>query len=169
MPVNTLVIYGLRRFSIGVPKPPCRAAKCSPIRKNKIPLPPAFHATSTPLSSAPAPPWPSPPAPPSHRRSAPYLRQAVSRPHLLHADACPLSADTFRKLERRPLVRRLFCRLLPRRHNRRLPLPSTTGMVPCPEHRGVGRYRKVYMPRYAHDVLSIISSLQLQVADVSQK
>ena len=97
---------------------------------NQIPLPPAFQATSTPPSSAPAPPWPSPPAPPSHRRSAPYLRQAVSRPHLLHADACPLSADTFRKLERRPLVRRLFCRLLPRRHNRRLPLPSTTGMVP---------------------------------------
>jgi len=67
---------------------------------NQIPLPPAFQATSTPPSSAPAPPWPSPPAPPSHRRSAPYLRQAVSRPHLLHADACPLSADTFRKLER---------------------------------------------------------------------
>jgi hypothetical protein len=27
------------------PKRPCHAGKCSPIRGNKIPLPPAFHAT----------------------------------------------------------------------------------------------------------------------------
>ena len=108
------------------PKRPCRAGKCAPIRENQIPLPPAFHATSSPPSSAPAPPWPPRLRSWPHRRYVPYLRQAVSSPHLLHTHACP----PFRKLERRHLVRRLFCLLLPRRHNRRLPLPSTTGMVP---------------------------------------
>jgi hypothetical protein len=64
-----------------------------------------------------------------HRQSAPCLHQFVSCSHLLHTDACPLSADTFRKLEHR--LRRLFCLLLPWRYNRWLILPSTTGMVPC--------------------------------------
>jgi hypothetical protein len=51
------------------PKRPCHAGKCALIRENQIPLTPAFHATSSPPSLAPAPPWPSP-RPLCHRRGS---------------------------------------------------------------------------------------------------
>ena len=129
VPVNILVSYCLGRFNIRVPFPvpsakrACRAGKCSPILSTP---PPVLRPGPRPLRGL----FPSAPPSPPRFRSRPHSSQVISRPHLLHADACPLSADTLRKLERRPLVRRLFCLLLPRRHNRQLPLPSTTGMVP---------------------------------------
>ena len=54
------------------PKRPCRAGKCSPVLRPR-PRP------SVAFPSAPS--WPSRLRSRSHRRSVPYLRQAVSRPH----------------------------------------------------------------------------------------
>ena len=80
VPVNTLVIYGLSRFSIRVPKRPCRAAKCSPIRKPD-PSPTSFpgHLHSSVLGPGPSVAFPSGPSVASSICSVP-----PSGPHLLH-------------------------------------------------------------------------------------